>query len=308
MPVYNGSKYIAKAIQSVLDQTHQNFELIIVDDGSTDETVSIVNSFIKSLKEKIHLICQSNGGVSVARNTALNLAQGEWVAFLDCDDVWKIDKLEKQLKIANANKSVGLIYSYADFVDEELESVINYSRINYNYRGSSLIELFCKDFLITSSVMIRRQVIQGIGHFNSLLRVGEDYEFFLRVLAVTEIDLVEEPLFQRRILPTSLSRLSFVDDWLTDLKTLHNTLARHPELIELYSDRIFSRLGELYFSLGYQCLEEGYNRLALKQLITGLNYERSWRFYKNIFLCLMPFLLRDKFRKLTKRLARRLKI
>lgn len=303
VPVYNIARYIASTLQSALSQTYRDFEVIVVDDGSTDDTPRIVESFVQSSGGRVCLLRQSNHGCGAARNTALDKARGQWIALLDGDDIWQPDKLEKQLTLASRNPRAGLIYCHTEYIDEQDCLILNYPRPNRSYRGQAVIELFCEYFLLLPGVIFRHEIIDRVGLFDPSLRVGEDYEFFLRVLAVTEIDLVEEPLLKRRVIPNSLSRLSFVDDWLTDLKTLHTFLKHHPELIQLHPERVTARLGSFHFSLAYHCLECGYNRLALEQLFRALRYERSWRILKNILLCSMPLSLRRSLKILVAKLS-----
>ena len=110
IPTYNRNKLVLDAIDSVLEQTFQNFEIIIVDDGSTDNTKTHIDSYQKK-DTRIKYIFQENQGVSIARNTGLEAAQGEYIAFLDSDDRFLIDKLERQVFILENHHDIGLIYS-----------------------------------------------------------------------------------------------------------------------------------------------------------------------------------------------------
>ncbi len=116
-PSYNSEKFISATIQSVQNQTHQNLEMIIVDDCSQDKTVEIIESFIKNDKRiQLHRL-DKNYGAGIARNTAINSAKGDYIAFLDADDLWKPEKLAKQLAFMKTN-SLPFTFSYYDWIDE----------------------------------------------------------------------------------------------------------------------------------------------------------------------------------------------
>ncbi len=117
MPAYNAEKYISKSIQSVLEQTYQNWQLIIVNDGSKDDTSSIIKCFDD---KRIRLIEQENSGVSKARNTGIEYSDGEYIAFLDSDDIWLDKKLEVQVNFMLNNLNIVLSYmDYSSFVDDD---------------------------------------------------------------------------------------------------------------------------------------------------------------------------------------------
>ncbi len=114
VPVYNGERYLTKTIQSVLTQDYQPIEIIVVDDGSTDRTAEIVRA-----QPNIHYIYQNNRGVSAARNTGIAAAQGEFLAFLDADDMWVPQKLSVQVSYLTQHPDVGFVYAYRRMIIEE---------------------------------------------------------------------------------------------------------------------------------------------------------------------------------------------
>jgi len=118
MPLYNAEKTVADAIRSVLNQSYRNFELIVVDDGSTDESASIVAEIMKSPEgDSINLMHQQHAGVAAAQNKGLNAARGEYIALLDADDLWHPEKLERHVKHLGSHKEVGVSYSYSQFIN-----------------------------------------------------------------------------------------------------------------------------------------------------------------------------------------------
>ncbi|THD32809.1 glycosyltransferase family 2 protein [uncultured Flavobacterium sp.] len=116
-PSFNSEKFISDTIQSVQNQTYQNWEMIIVDDGSTDETVSIIQEFLHDNRIQLHQL-DKNSGTGIARNTAISLAKGRYIAFLDSDDLWKPEKLQKQVEFMTS-KNQPFTFSYYECIDEE---------------------------------------------------------------------------------------------------------------------------------------------------------------------------------------------
>ncbi|MFX1573980.1 MAG: glycosyltransferase family 2 protein [Promethearchaeota archaeon] len=179
IPTYNRSSFIKETINSVINQTYQNFEILIIDDGSTDNTKDIVLSFND---QRIQYIYQEHSGFpAVVRNTGMKIAKGEYIAFLDSDDLWFPQKLEKQIKLFEKYPSKllistnGIIFPakpYIKFLDFKKDKII------------SLNELLRKNIIINSSVLIKRSIINEIGFLdeNSILKSGQDYDYWLRLL------------------------------------------------------------------------------------------------------------------------------
>ena len=115
MPVFNGEKTISNSIQSVLNQTYKNWELILIDDGSSDQTISIIQSYIHQDSRIIFLQNRQNLGVSYTRNKGIAKSSGNWIAFLDSDDQWHPDKLKKQVRVIERNPKVDLVYTGSSF-------------------------------------------------------------------------------------------------------------------------------------------------------------------------------------------------
>jgi len=198
IPAHNAERDIADAVQSVLDQTNQDFEIIVVDDGSTDGTLAALQPF----GARVRAHHQHNSGVSAARNTGARLATGDWLAFLDADDVWMPRKLEQQLALA-------MPMSFTDRLNigARGDLPVRQSESTPMRGGDIFVALMQQsNFITTSSVMIRRDLFGELGGFCPALRTAEDWELWLRVAARHEIGFVAEPLVQYRLHPGSLSR------------------------------------------------------------------------------------------------------
>ena len=202
-PSYNSSRFIEKTIKSVQNQTYVNWELVITDDCSIDNTVEIIES-IAAIDNRIKLFkLQNNSGAGVARNNSIKEAQGRYIAFLDSDDVWKSDKLEKQLKFMKDNH-YRFVHSYATVVDEN-DNIIGYntkpSKVTFN--STKII-----NYIGTSSVVYDTE---GIGKFYMpIIRKRQDWGLWLTILKETkDAYCYPESLFFYRYSPNSISANKF---------------------------------------------------------------------------------------------------
>lgn len=201
MPAYNAEKTIATAVKSVLAQTLKNWELIVIDDGSTDKTATILSEFAKMDGRIRFLQNENNIGVSHTRNRAVELAKGEWIAFLDSDDMWKPEKLQKQLLLLQKYPEMVICYTASSFIDEGGKPY-NYimpapERITYK-------ELLHKNLMSCSSVMLRTDIMREIKMPAD--NMHEDYYVWLTVLKKHKFAYgVNEPLLIYRLSANSKS-------------------------------------------------------------------------------------------------------
>lgn len=189
IPTYNRSELLKKAVHSLQHQHHQNLEIIIVDDCSTDDTEAVVKGMrdprIKYIRHPI------NKGGSEARNTGIKHATGNYVGFLDSDDQWLPDKLQKQLAIFNGNPEVGAVYTGVRLVNDS--QIIK--EIVPRYRGDilpMLIESNCID--TTSSVLVKTELLHEINGFESALPSCQDWDLYLRLSQITNFDFVKDSM------------------------------------------------------------------------------------------------------------------
>lgn len=194
IPTYNRAYCIERSIRSVLEQTYQEFELLIVDDGSSDNTQDVVNSIGD---ERIRYIpMPENKGAAAARNEGIRQAAYEYIAFQDSDDVWRPDKLEKQMRALRENPHAGLVYCEfeARKTDSNAFIVPDKSMPLSDKQGDIYDKLLCRNTISTQTVVARRECLLRMGLFCENLTCIEDWEFFLRIARDYEIVFVEEPL------------------------------------------------------------------------------------------------------------------
>lgn len=253
VPVYRGEPYIELTVQSVLDQTYKNFELLIVDDGSPDRSIEICQQFTDS---RIKIVRQANQGVSAARNNGIRHAQGEYIAFLDADDLWLPDKLEKHFAHLENSPLVGASFSRSAFIDEAGKPLNIYQLPKLKDITPALI--LCRNPIGNGSTpVIRREVFESIkfqdtpgttdySYFDQKLHHFEDVECWLRIALQTnwQIEGIPEALTLYRVNLKGAS--TNVSRQLEDLeKVLEKTASYAPELVAECGNR--ARAYELRF-------------------------------------------------------------
>ena len=200
IPVYNAELYVKECIDSVLCQSYGNYEIIIVDDGSTDRSIEIISAY---KNDKIKLHHQKNSGAASARNYAAQVATGKWLAFIDSDDVWFPEKLSRQLeKCHQGNWSHTDSYFIGNVYPEHTRS----TDFTEKLEGYILPFLAVENFIGTSSVIIKKEVFVEFGGFNPNLSALGDWGLWLRVASKYQICYIDEVLCDYRIQSDSISR------------------------------------------------------------------------------------------------------
>ncbi|MCK5306495.1 MAG: glycosyltransferase [Candidatus Omnitrophica bacterium] len=190
IPTYNRARIIKRAVKSVLEQTYTNFELIIIDDGSTDNTAEIINSYKD--ERVIYIKNNKNSGQTIARNIGLKKAKGEYIAFLDSDDEWHIDYLEKQVAVLNElSDEYGLVYCKCKRLVNNKASFIP-SRIIKE--EDIKVEWLKENFTTLQAVLLKRQYLKECGYLDERMTAIEDWDFFIRLSNICKFKYNDEIL------------------------------------------------------------------------------------------------------------------
>jgi glycosyltransferase involved in cell wall biosynthesis len=200
IPTYNSAAYLLEAVNSVLAQTFQDLEVIVIDDGSTDNTEAAMSQF----GPPVRYLRQSNGGVAVARNRGIEESRGRYVAFLDADDTWLPNKLERQFEAFKKSDNK-VCYTAFTVVDSDLTPI----RIAHSQRrGKTLEDLLLRGNIVGSicTVLCERALLQGVGGFDSSLSQCADWDMWVRLAARTDFLYVDEPLVTYRQHASNMSR------------------------------------------------------------------------------------------------------
>jgi glycosyltransferase involved in cell wall biosynthesis len=288
MPVYNREQTVKKAIESVLSQTYSHFELIIVDDASTDQSATIIRSIID---ERIRYFSHdTNRGGSAARNTGILQAKGKWLAFQDSDDIWKEDKLEKQMQFVFGMNSDSLSIIYTSFTrhKEGIKELIPQrdDRKKHGYIHKELIE---ENFISTQTVLLPKECFTPNQLFDEDLPRFQDWELWLRLSLSYPFIWIEEPL---------------VDVYYTEgsISSNHEKLVIAYEKILTKHQSLFEQAGSYYLASylcsyghnlclagdtkrGRKVLFQAYreNKKSVKCLISMVSSIFGTRFYKKLY-------------------------
>jgi glycosyltransferase involved in cell wall biosynthesis len=202
IPAYNAMAFLPETLKSVLEQTFTDFEVLIINDGSSD---NVVEWAAQVTDPRVTLITQENQRVSAARNTGIANAQGEYIAFLDADDLWEPTKLEKQVHCLDDNPAVGLVYTWTLLVDQQNNPT---GRVFASHaEGNIWQELLENDPISSgSSAMVRRECFDAVGVFDRSLAYAPDLDMWVRIAFDYPVAVIKEPLLRYRQIPNSFSR------------------------------------------------------------------------------------------------------
>ncbi|MFO7891418.1 MAG: glycosyltransferase [bacterium] len=192
IPTFNRKSRIITAIDSVLRQTYQNFELIIIDDGSTDNT----EKAIKSYENKVKYFYQTHRGVSAARNSGIQKSKGDYICFLDSDDEWVENKLETQVTLVRSDPQIKICYTDEIWIRNGVR--VNPKKIHQKYSGRIYQRCLPLCIISPSSVMIHRDVFEQAGRFDPQMTVCEDYDLWLRISHHYPVTFIPQPLIIKK--------------------------------------------------------------------------------------------------------------
>jgi len=264
LPSFNRAHLLPRAIKSILSQTFQDFELIIVDDGSSDNTEEVIKSFKDN--RIIYIRHDKNKGANAARNTGLQVAGGEYIAFQDSDDEWLPEKLEKQIKVfETAPSEVGIVYtSFWKYLNNNDKIYIPDPQIKQK-EGYIFKQLLERNFIGLPTAIIKKKCFEKVGRFDEELYYLEDWDLFIRISRYYQFMFINEPLVISYDTPGSVSKqegsikinalkLIFQKNW-KDLAMDEHLLARH------------------YFNIGNILCSDGKIKEGRKFLIESVKFD-----------------------------------
>jgi len=266
IPAYNSGEFISEAISSVLRQTYTEYEIIFVDDGSTDSTREIIENNFPQIK----YFYIPNQGVSRARNYGIRRARGEFIAFLDADDLWLPEKLEKQLNVFKAYQDCMLVFTEELVFDTNGFRKARFLKKEKLMKGDVVKNIFIYSNVTTSTVMVRRDVFQEIGYFEENLKAAEDDNLWMRIAYKYTIHLLDEELIHYRLTENSLSRSSsnLLDGVCKNIELIENKypdLRRHLGRATLRKKKSF-----MYSSHGYYLFSVGDYTMARRYYLRSI--------------------------------------
>jgi glycosyltransferase involved in cell wall biosynthesis len=223
---FNMGHYLPGAVRSVLAQSYPNVDVQIVDDGSTDDTPTIVRQWDAHPRVRLHR--QSNAGQARAKNQGIALSRGDFIAFLDADDVWLPEKLARQMPLFTGRPEVGVVYSGYERMDAEGRPLPKGP--TRMHRGRISGALLIENFVPFPSAVVRRECLERHGAFDESLGMGIDYDLWLRLSAHCQFDFIAEPTVRYRIWPGQMSK-NYRQRYESGIRIMQRFLERNPGVV-----------------------------------------------------------------------------
>jgi glycosyltransferase involved in cell wall biosynthesis len=261
IPTYNRGKLITRAIESVFKQTYRDFEIIIIDDGSKDETPNVLAPYLNRIK----YIYQENRGISAARNQGIRQASGDYIAFLDSDDEWVEDKLAIQVEILDNNKNIGIVHNKLIILNENGEKVGMKPKKDSGKNFQELVAV--GGDLPTSSVITRKECFDKAGLFDEELPTMEDFEMWLRIARSYEV-------YEVRDICLAYSYRHQQQITKDTIKVYYGLVQMDKKILKTFPDipvrEVVKRLAKNEYMLSRIYFDKGFYRLAFRNLMEAL--------------------------------------
>lgn len=298
IPAYNAASTILETIDSVREQTFSDIEIIIINDGSTDQTLELLSTINDS---RLKVISYENGGLSVARNRGISHARGEFLAFIDADDLWTPDKLQLQFEALQRHPEAGVAYSWTHFMDEHGESF--HSDKPIFFEGNVYGKLLVWNFIASgSNPLIKKQAIDSVGEFEPSVSGAADWDYWLRLAAHWPFAVVPKPqIFYRQSSSSMSSKVEFMEQ--CQLAVLERAFKQAPTELQYLKNQ---SMAYIYQYSAQLCLTRIAGREGVKQttqkLMTAIGIYPPLLFYiktqKLLFKCLLMCLISPQFANL----------
>jgi glycosyltransferase involved in cell wall biosynthesis len=270
---YNMGNYLASAIESVRSQTYQKYEHIIVDDGSTDDTREIVNRYMNDPRIRYHF--QENKGQAAAKNKGIKEARGEYIAFLDADNLWLDKKLERQIGFINKGSHLGegLIHADVQMIDHKGDPI--YTSYLEKYDGHVTFELLIENFVAFNTALLSKSILDDVGYFDESLSMAIDYDLWLRISVNYQFFHIPEKLVLYRIWQGQMSH-NMIERFTCVNRILDNFIQNNPELL---SKKQLNRIwAHHYTNRARYFIKVKDKRQSLQNLLRAAKFEPGYWF------------------------------
>jgi glycosyltransferase involved in cell wall biosynthesis len=291
IPAYNAEKTILSTIESVQKQTYQDLEIIVINDGSTDRTFEIVSNIRDS---RIKIFNYPNGGISEARNRGISHANGEYISFLDADDVWTVEKLEKQLAALQNKPQASVAYSWVAVMLEtsnNLEQIAFFSGKKVTFTGNIYSQLLLENFIGNgSNILVKKEAIAYVGKFDSSVNSCEDWDYYLRLAAKYQFILVpEHQILYRQTAGSTSTKGATMET--KGLKVIEKAYQAAPQHLQKQKNSSIARFsiycGQIYIDRSSDSQDI---IKARQRLLKAIKLAPLSLFYKNTYILLLRIL------------------
>ena len=271
IPTYNSENFITKTLETLYSQTYNNYEVIVSDDGSTDNTVGVVRSFfLQNSSRKKALLINKHEGPGAARNKGIEVASQDWVSFLDSDDLWNHDKLERVVGYILKNDGIDLVCHSLIAIEGPKETLMNPSKY-FNNKIDPFLSIYRENCLHTSGLTVKKSILYQAGLFDNILPSAQDYDLWLRLGMINKIKMgfIEDSLATHIIREGSISSnvelrlqdmLAISRKYYADLKKV----SKVPKIDKIRFD------GRIYSSVGLKLLRRKDITKGICYLLFGL--------------------------------------
>jgi hypothetical protein len=286
VPCYNVEHYVRRALDSVLAQTHQDFWIYAVDDGCTDNTMQVLETYAPRCVS----ISQAHAGPAAARNRAIRESRSPFIAFIDADDEWLPEKLERQIYLLRQNESLGLVCSHCLISESRSEENWHILVDKLPHTGRLFRDLVRNCFVFTPTVVVRRRCLEEIGLFNETLPVSEDFNLWLRIAARWEIAMVPEVLAIAKKRSGSLSLTTPPQERLrSGVVALEHVRSSCSDLSPVEQHALRLALAERIYFYGSYLLSTGAKTASRQHLASALELQSThWRAFAKLALSFLP--------------------
>lgn len=280
LPTYNCARFLQESVGSILSQTYHPYEIIVVDDGSTDNTKEVLQTFMPRIK---YLPFEQNKGLPKARNIGIQSARGAYIAFIDADDLWFPEKLQTDIEYFTQHPDTGMLYSRHLNIDEK-GAVFDGTTKNRLPSGDIFLQLFSEqNFIISSSVVARKEVFETTGLFDEQFVNCQDWDMWLRIAFSFKVAGINKPLVKYRHNPHSLSK-NRENVLKYQRQVIDKTYAAFKDATDGISEKLYhKRLALHYAKAGRYYVRIGNKRLAHENFRMALKYDpfnlRTVRYY-----------------------------
>jgi glycosyltransferase involved in cell wall biosynthesis len=269
------AEYLPLALRSALDQTYGNVEVLVIDDGSRDNTPQVMTQFKDD--RRVRYLVQDNRGQAAAKNHGIREARGEYVAFLDADDIWASEKLELQIPLLLSSPAVGVVYSRVAYIEETgKETGIAENEL---FRGRVSGALLIRNFIGFGTSVVKKECFDRLGRFDEAIGMGIDYDLWLRFSTEYEFDYVDRPLLRYRVWSGQMSN-NCKSRYISGIAIMERFLKKYPGVVDKRTEQ--EAWAHTYVGYG-QCLRQVDQRaipalgLYLRALGCRPSYLPAWR-------------------------------
>lgn len=311
IPAFNAEKYIEETLDSIFSQGHPNLEVVVIDDGSTDRTGEIVRNY----REPVKYIRQGNQGPSKARNTGIEQSKGEYIAFLDADDLWTEDKLKLQIGFLESHPEVGMVFS--DMLTFNEKGIIEPSYLRkvkrkHFYETLSAEQEALKDpfqmllvanFIPTGSVVLRRSCLEEAGLFDESISSVEDLDMWMRVSIFHKVGFIPRVLKKKRDHENNISKDHY-KAYVSAIYVREKLQKLFPAFTNKYKRGFDSRLSKLYFGKGWGHFSRSEMKEARADFVKSFSHKKSLQTLLYASCCFLPGMAIRLIRKIKQSMGR----